>query len=1101
MKPKLLLAIAAVLSGFTPAARPAEARPPANSRQAELAREIRADRTLAEVHRMAQDLLRRGLNAGSGYSEVWIRDLNTFIEVALEVNPPERLRDALLTFFKFQGPGGDIVDGYVPLDQAKVKYAYRTSMLAPNLMAHKNTVETDQESSLVQAVRKYVRVTGDTAFLDERVNGVSVRERLARALQYVLTDRFDREHGLVWGATTADWGDVQPESPWGVELDSQSHRTLDIYDNAMLILAINDYLDLLGVGSPEAPKWRQPRDELKRNVRAHLWDAKRQKFIPHVYLAGSPFPKDFDESAIFYFGGTAAAIQAGLLSREEVLHSLAQMVANVRSAGAASIGLTLYPPYPEGFFKNPQMRSPYSYQNGGDWCWFGGRMIQALIQDGYIAEAYRELRPMVERVKRTGGFHEWWSRDNQPRGSGEFRGSAGVLGRAIELLQAWASSDDVTLESLLNEMTDFAAVARWPEPEFTCKQASSYDRAKVAPDKPGWFANRDQNQFIRTETNQGRTEKVMLDADGPGCIVRFWLTGDKTKNGTLRIYLDGAVEAALVFPAYDLLSGNLNVGAPLAQPHPGYRPDGNGGNTLYLPIPYAKHCKVTWEEAGSGARYYQINYRTYAPGTKVETFTRAALEAARPAVERVNRNLLSPPAETDGQTIALAKKVAANGGASLEFPSGPAAVRRLELRVPAGLAAPSERALRKLIFQMECDGERTGWCPVSDFFGSGVGLNPVESWYRAVETNGTMICRWVMPYQRTAKITLLNLAGQTIQASLRASVSPWSWGDRSMHFYAVWHYESGLRTPPPRDWNFVNVTGRGVYVGDTLALFNPIATWFGEGDEKIWVDGESFPSHLGTGTEDYYGYSYAPMPVHQTPFCGESRIDQAMTQGHNTNIRTRNLDGIPFRRSLQFDMELISWKPTTLTYAATTYWYALPGAESNVQPQPREAALPVPTLAEASAASAPPRRPGAIECETMGVVAKSGDFFVGKQDMDPFGGERWSNGRQLLGKTTAIGDWVEIELAAPDVAPRTLVLYATQAPDYATLRFRVNGQPVAATFDGYGNSVRPAPAFPLGVFAPHDGEFTLRIEVSGANPAASGAKYFWGLDCVTLEQP
>jgi hypothetical protein len=410
--------------------------------QTELARKIQADRTLTEVHRMAGELLKRGLNAGSGYSEVWIRDLNTFIEVALEVNPPERFREALLTFFKFQGPQGDIVDGYVPLDQAKVQYAYRTSALATNLMAHKNTVETDQESSLVQAVRKYVRVTGDKAFLDERVAGVPVRERLGLALQYVMTERFDREHGLAWGATTADWGDVQPESPWGVELDAQSHRTLDIYDNAMLILALHDYLELLGDRSPEATKWRTAREELKRNVRARLWDAKRQKYIPHIYLAGSPFPRDFDESAVYYHGGTAVAIQAGLLSPEEVLRSLDQMVANVKAAGASSIGLTVYPPYPEGFFKNPQMRSPYSYQNGGDWCWFGGRMIQALIEQGYIAEAYRELRPMVERVKRTGGFYEWWSRDNQPRGSGEFRGSAGVLGRAIELIQTWAGQHE-----------------------------------------------------------------------------------------------------------------------------------------------------------------------------------------------------------------------------------------------------------------------------------------------------------------------------------------------------------------------------------------------------------------------------------------------------------------------------------------------------------------------------------------------------------------------------------------------------------------------------------------------------------------------------------
>jgi hypothetical protein len=93
-----------------------------------------------------------------------------------------------------------------------------------------------------------------------------------------------------------------------------------------------------------------------------------------------------------------------------------------------------------------------------------------------------------------------------------------------------ARAADVTLESLLAKMIDFSAVARWPQPEFTCKQASSYDRGTVAPDKPGWFANSEQKQFIRVETNAGRTEKVMLDADGSDCIVRFWLTTDKNKK-------------------------------------------------------------------------------------------------------------------------------------------------------------------------------------------------------------------------------------------------------------------------------------------------------------------------------------------------------------------------------------------------------------------------------------------------------------------------------------------------------------------------------------------------------------------------------------------
>lgn len=65
-------------------------------------------------------------------------------------------------------------------------------------------------------------------------------------------------------------------------------------------------------------------------------------------------------------------------------------------------------------------------------------MIQQLVRYGYVEEAYRNIRPMVDRVKRVGDFHEWWTPDDQPRGSAQFRGSAGVLGLAIEMLQTWA---------------------------------------------------------------------------------------------------------------------------------------------------------------------------------------------------------------------------------------------------------------------------------------------------------------------------------------------------------------------------------------------------------------------------------------------------------------------------------------------------------------------------------------------------------------------------------------------------------------------------------------------------------------------------------------
>lgn len=413
-----------------------------------LANRILGDDQLDDVLRRAEALTASGANAGSGYGEVWIRDLNTFVAMALRSGNQANIRSNLLTFFCFQGDDGNIPDGFIPAGKANVDYKYRRSPLAPDLLAHKNTVETDQETSLIQAIAKYVRATDDRAILNETIGAESVRARLRRALEYLMNERFDARYGLIWGATTADWGDVQPEHSWGVELDASSHRAIDIYDNAMLLVALTDYLALVSDDATEAQRWTKVREALRKRARRHLWDPQHQKFIPHIYLAGSPFPPGLDERAIHYHGGTAVAIEADLLTPDEVRSVLAQMRENVRQAGAGSIGLTVYPTYPEGAFKNPAMK-PYSYQNGGDWCWFGGRMIQQLVRLGMIEEAYTELQPMVARVAKHGDFYEWWSRDNQPRGSARFRGSAGVLGQAIVDLRAAARAGSVPPPSLV----------------------------------------------------------------------------------------------------------------------------------------------------------------------------------------------------------------------------------------------------------------------------------------------------------------------------------------------------------------------------------------------------------------------------------------------------------------------------------------------------------------------------------------------------------------------------------------------------------------------------------------------------------------------------
>jgi hypothetical protein len=65
-------------------------------------------------------------------------------------------------------------------------------------------------------------------------------------------------------------------------------------------------------------------------------------------------------------------------------------------------------------------------------------MIQQLIAYGYIKQAYQECLPMLERVRVNDGFFEWYTIDNKPSGSGTFRGSAGVLDKAIQMFQNWA---------------------------------------------------------------------------------------------------------------------------------------------------------------------------------------------------------------------------------------------------------------------------------------------------------------------------------------------------------------------------------------------------------------------------------------------------------------------------------------------------------------------------------------------------------------------------------------------------------------------------------------------------------------------------------------
>ena len=100
-------------------------------------------------------------------------------------------------------------------------------------------------------------------------------------------------------------------------------------------------------------------------------------------------------------------------------------------------------------------------------------------------------------------------------------GSLGLISLAIT--GCAAGGGNVTQRSLVRQLADLEVLARAPKPAYVTRQASSYDRASTTPaDAQTWFANVDVGQYIRVEQRDGRKEYVMLDAAGPGVVVRIW---------------------------------------------------------------------------------------------------------------------------------------------------------------------------------------------------------------------------------------------------------------------------------------------------------------------------------------------------------------------------------------------------------------------------------------------------------------------------------------------------------------------------------------------------------------------------------------------------
>ncbi|MBU2914125.1 glycoside hydrolase family 172 protein [Reichenbachiella agariperforans] len=521
---------------------------------------------------------------------------------------------------------------------------------------------------------------------------------------------------------------------------------------------------------------------------------------------------------------------------------------------------------------------------------------------------------------------------------------------------AVAQQEEVSITSLLQEMVDREAIARFPQSNFRLKQESSYNRASQSPeDSVGWFINHDYNSsdedhnFIRIEENEGQQEWVLMDQKGPGAIVRTWMPFMKANQPDtdiqIKIYLDGSDRPVLEGNMLGLFDGTGEIPYPLA--HQSLR-----SAVSFYPIPYAKSCKIT---TTAQPFFYQFTYRAYDKGTAVKTFSSVDFEKSMPLAQEVGEQLLNPESPMAGQQVNMVKTLNTGVEKGVKLPKGNAAIRSLSVKL-GDYSNPE--VTRTVVLKIEFDGEETVWCPIGDFFGSGIGLNPVQGWYNTVDKDGTMTTRWVMPYKKSAKISVFNLSAVPVEVELKAIVGDWQWDDASMYFNAAWRGQYPVLTRPFSDWNYVTLKGRGVYVGDALTVMNPVKKWWGEGDEKIWVDGEDFPSIFGTGTEDYYGYSWGGRstnfyehPFHAQPSChvynklNRKKGEEKNTQGYSTETRSRALDTMPFGSSLQLDMEVWSWTDCEMGYTVGMYWYGDRQTSSN-RTQDEDEVLNIPPLPE-----------------------------------------------------------------------------------------------------------------------------------------------------------
>jgi hypothetical protein len=418
---------------------------------------------------------------------------------------------------------------------------------------------------------------------------------------------------------------------------------------------------------------------------------------------------------------------------------------------------------------------------------------------------------------------------------------------------------------------------------------------------------------------------------------------------------------------------------------------------------------------------------------------------------------------------------------------GPGAITHLWITI----ASPDKHHLKNLVLRMYWDGEDhpSVETPIGDFFGLGHGLY-YQYWSAPIQigVDKGLNCYWRMPFDTGARVTVSNEGPLPVTAfyyyvDYEKRDAPSSGAGR---FHA--QYRQAFPCPEGRHYIILDARGRGHYAGCNLSIHNRAGGWWGEGDDRITVDGEPTPSLVGTGSEDYfcgawcYGESF--IQPFSGPYFGNPLNDRGHVQNALWNVYRYHIeDPVPFTRSIEVAIEHGHANNRSDDFSSVAYWY---------QTEPHVPFPPLPDPADRLHTEATVFvEPYADEAETLAPAFQSSEVAV--QPMRDFG-NFWSKGSQLSVQASGPGSYrAAVPTYASDAGTYRLHWWVTAGPDYGTCELWFN-QAKVCEWDGYhaGGVVRrkiektdPITVLPSGN--------VLEIRITGKNDASSGFRA--GLDC------